>query len=149
MSSPASSAPLEQPPLLTLSQARDSGDAAMALRQFWQQVDPNTGLLQHDFTDREWNTRFLGDLYQDLSEATRKRYALLQTPEYPSCAELQQQANQRANAILRRHAEQERQYDQQTGHGRSQGAWLMPQLPVTTVVTPWLSLAGISGVWTR
>ena len=59
-----------------------SGDAAMALRQFWQQVDPNTGALQHDFTDPSWNTRFLGDLYQDLSEATRKRYALLQTPEF-------------------------------------------------------------------
>ena len=59
-----------------------SGDAAMALRQFWQQVDPNTGALAHDFTDPAWNTRFLGDLYQDLSEATRKRYALLQTPEF-------------------------------------------------------------------
>lgn len=59
-----------------------SGDAAMALRQFWQQVDPNTGELLHDFTDPAWNTRFLGDLYQDLSEATRKRYALLQTPEF-------------------------------------------------------------------
>lgn len=59
-----------------------SGDAAMALRQFWQQVDPNTGTLLHDFTDPTWNTRFLGDLYQDLSEATRKRYALLQTPEF-------------------------------------------------------------------
>lgn len=59
-----------------------SGDAAMALRQFWQQVDPSTGLLVHDFTDPSWNTRFLGDLYQDLSEATRKRYALLQTPEF-------------------------------------------------------------------
>jgi hypothetical protein len=59
-----------------------SGDAAMALRQFWQQVDPNTGFLAHDFTDPDWNTRFLGDLYQDLSEATRKRYALLQTPEF-------------------------------------------------------------------
>lgn len=59
-----------------------SGDAAMALRQFWQQVDPNTGTLAHDFTDPDWNTRFLGDLYQDLSETTRKRYALLQTPEF-------------------------------------------------------------------
>lgn len=59
-----------------------SGDAAMALRQFWQQVDPNTGTLVHDFTDPDWNTRFLGDLYQDLSEAARKRYALLQTPEF-------------------------------------------------------------------
>lgn len=59
-----------------------SGDAAMAIRQFWQQIDPNTGHLVHDFTDPDWNTRFLGDLYQDLSEATRKRYALLQTPEF-------------------------------------------------------------------
>jgi hypothetical protein len=59
-----------------------SGDAAMALRLFWQRVDPNTGTLVHDFIDADWNTRFLGDLYQDLSEATRKRYALLQTPEF-------------------------------------------------------------------
>jgi len=59
-----------------------SADAAMALRQFWLQVDPDSGALRHDFTDADWNTRFLGDLYQDLSEATRKRYALLQTPEF-------------------------------------------------------------------
>lgn len=59
-----------------------SGDAAMALRQFWQQVNTDTGALVHDFTDPAWNTRFLGDLYQDLSEAARKRYALLQTPEF-------------------------------------------------------------------
>ena len=36
----------------------------------------------HDFTDTDWDTRFLGDLYQDLSEAARKKYALLQTPEF-------------------------------------------------------------------
>ena len=59
-----------------------SGDTAMALRQFWQQVNTDTGELVHDFTDSTWNTRFLGDLYQDLSEDTRKRYALLQTPEF-------------------------------------------------------------------
>jgi len=59
-----------------------SGDAAMALRQFWQQVSTDSGLLLRDFTDPAWNTRFLGDLYQDLSEATRKRFALLQTPEF-------------------------------------------------------------------
>ncbi len=29
-----------------------------------------------------WDTRFLGDLYQDLSEAARKKYALLQTPVF-------------------------------------------------------------------
>lgn len=59
-----------------------SGDAAMALLKFWWEVNADTGVLQHDFTDPTWNTRFLGDLYQDLSEATRKRYALLQTPEF-------------------------------------------------------------------
>ena len=59
-----------------------SGDAAMALLRFWQDRDPGTGALKHDFTDPAWNTRFLGNLYQDLSEATRKRYALLQTPEF-------------------------------------------------------------------
>lgn len=57
-----------------------SGDAAMGLLALWQKIDPDTGQLVHDFTDREWNTRFLGDLYQDLSEAARTRYALLQTP---------------------------------------------------------------------
>ena len=59
-----------------------SGDAAMAVMQFWQEVAADSGALIRDFTDPTWNTRFLGDLYQDLSEATRKRYALLQTPEF-------------------------------------------------------------------
>ena len=59
-----------------------SGDAAKELIAFWRQVVPETGELVHDFTDATWNTRFLGDLYQDLSEEARKRYALLQTPEF-------------------------------------------------------------------
>jgi len=59
-----------------------SGDAAGELLRFFQKIDANTGVLVHDFTDSGWNTRFLGDLYQDLSEAARKKYALLQTPEF-------------------------------------------------------------------
>lgn len=59
-----------------------SGDEATALLTFFQKIDANTGLLVHDFTDPNWDTRFLGDLYQDLSEAARKKYALLQTPEF-------------------------------------------------------------------
>ena len=59
-----------------------SGDGAMALIRFFREVLPETGELAHDFTDPEWSTRFLGDLYQDLSEEARKRYALLQTPEF-------------------------------------------------------------------
>ncbi|MGH8627807.1 MAG: BREX-2 system adenine-specific DNA-methyltransferase PglX, partial [Gammaproteobacteria bacterium] len=57
-----------------------SGDRAMELLAFWQKVNPDTGRLVHDFTDSKRGTRFLGDLYQDLSESARKRYALLQTP---------------------------------------------------------------------
>jgi hypothetical protein len=62
--------------------AAPSGDACRELLQFWQKTDPVTGALLHDFTDPDWNTRFLGDLYQDLSEAARKKYALLQTPDF-------------------------------------------------------------------
>lgn len=59
-----------------------SGDAAADLIDFWQRIDPATGALVRDFTDPEWRTRFLGDLYQDLSESARKKYALLQTPDF-------------------------------------------------------------------
>ena len=59
-----------------------SGDAAKELIQFWRARVPETGELVHDFADPEWDTRFLGDLYQDLSESVRKRYALLQTPDF-------------------------------------------------------------------
>ncbi|MEA3410513.1 MAG: BREX-2 system adenine-specific DNA-methyltransferase PglX [Pseudomonadota bacterium] len=59
-----------------------SGDAAREMIAFWRRIVPETGDLVHDFTDADWDTRFLGDLYQDLSEAARKRYALLQTPEF-------------------------------------------------------------------
>lgn len=59
-----------------------SGDGGIALMNFWTKADPDSGRLVHDFSDPELSTRFLGDLYQDLSEAARKRYALLQTPEF-------------------------------------------------------------------
>jgi len=61
-----------------------SGDAARALMTFFQQIDPETKPVRliHDFADPQWDTRFLGDLYQDLSEDARKKYALLQTPEF-------------------------------------------------------------------
>ncbi|MGA4544414.1 BREX-2 system adenine-specific DNA-methyltransferase PglX [Uniformispora flossi] len=58
-----------------------SHDAAKELIKFWRRSS-NDAFLVHDFTDPEWDTRFLGDLYQDLSESARKTYALLQTPEF-------------------------------------------------------------------
>ncbi|GAA3749413.1 hypothetical protein HDA32_001137 [Spinactinospora alkalitolerans] len=58
-----------------------SHQAAKNLIGFWRTVGDD-GHLVHDFTDPVWNTRFLGDLYQDLSDAAKKTYALLQTPEF-------------------------------------------------------------------
>ncbi|HEY3905128.1 MAG TPA: BREX-2 system adenine-specific DNA-methyltransferase PglX, partial [Streptosporangiaceae bacterium] len=57
-------------------------DRASDLLDFWRRIDPETGKLVHDFTDPKLGTRFLGDLYQDLSEQARKDYALLQTPDF-------------------------------------------------------------------
>jgi hypothetical protein len=59
-----------------------SGDCARELLQFWQEVDPDTGNLKRTFVVPNNDTRFLGDLYQDLSERARKKYALLQTPDF-------------------------------------------------------------------
>ncbi|MBX3168154.1 MAG: BREX-2 system adenine-specific DNA-methyltransferase PglX [Candidatus Eremiobacteraeota bacterium] len=56
-----------------------SGDGAKVLREFFAEVDANTGGLLRTF---EGDTRFLGDLYQNLSEEAQKKYALLQTPEF-------------------------------------------------------------------
>jgi hypothetical protein len=57
-----------------------SGDAAMKLLAFWREIDPETGHLKRSFEVEEGDTRFLGDLYQELSEKAKKKYALLQTP---------------------------------------------------------------------
>ena len=59
-----------------------SGDAAMKLLAFWRDVVPETGELKRSFDVEDGDTRFLGDLYQDLSERARKKYALLQTPVF-------------------------------------------------------------------
>lgn len=75
-------APLYDPRHTSLERIMPSVDGAAMLRTLWQQLDPETGGLVHDFSDRARSTRFLGDLYQDLSTAAKKRYALLQTPEF-------------------------------------------------------------------
>lgn len=66
----------------TLLEAPVSADLGKQLVRFFRAADADTGALVHDFADPDWNTRFLGDLYQDMSEAAREKYALLQTPEF-------------------------------------------------------------------
>jgi len=72
-----------------------SHDAAKVLIAFWRRRGED-GKLVHDFRDPAWDTRFIGDLYEDLSrgtrflgdlyqgvsESARRTYALLQTPEF-------------------------------------------------------------------
>ena len=58
-----------------------SAPAADALVRFWQEP-AHDGTLLRDFTDPDLGTRFLGDLYQDLSDYAKKTYALLQTPVF-------------------------------------------------------------------
>ncbi|WRZ45200.1 BREX-2 system adenine-specific DNA-methyltransferase PglX [Streptomyces sp. NBC_00151] len=64
-----------------LYEVTPSYEAATALLAFWRQRGAD-GEIVHDFTNPELDTRFLGDLYQDLSEHARKTYALLQTPVF-------------------------------------------------------------------
>ncbi|GII83982.1 DNA methylase [Sphaerisporangium siamense] len=59
-----------------------SADAADALIANFRRRDPSGIGLALPFHSPTLDTRFLGDLYQDLSEDIRKRYALLQTPEF-------------------------------------------------------------------
>lgn len=58
-----------------------SPERAADLITFWRRTDAS-GDLVHDFSDPDLGTRFLGDLYQDLSEHAKKTYALLQTPVF-------------------------------------------------------------------
>ncbi|MEV7005861.1 BREX-2 system adenine-specific DNA-methyltransferase PglX [Streptosporangium sp. NPDC051022] len=59
--------------------AGPSHPVAQRLLGFWRETDADRQ-VRHDFTGED--TRFLGDLYQDLSEHAKKTYALLQTPEF-------------------------------------------------------------------
>jgi hypothetical protein len=56
-----------------------SGQVAAKVVEFFRQKD-DAGALRWQFGGTD--TRFLGDLYQDLDEGVRKRYALLQTPDF-------------------------------------------------------------------
>lgn len=58
-----------------------SGQAVSALISFWRERG-DTGALRHDLYDPTLSTRFLGDLYQDLSQYAQDTFALLQTPEF-------------------------------------------------------------------
>ena len=57
-------------------------DACTRILALFRTTHGDTGTLVHDFGDPNLDTRFLGDLYQDLSEQARKDYALLQTPHF-------------------------------------------------------------------
>jgi hypothetical protein len=57
-----------------------SSEVARELLKIFRILDDATGALRYRFEGED--TRLLGDLYQDLSEDIRERYALLQTPDF-------------------------------------------------------------------
>jgi hypothetical protein len=61
--------------------AAPSSYAVNQVLQFWRRTDDDGNLLWR-FNEEGLSTRFLGDLYQDLSDYAKKKYALLQTPEF-------------------------------------------------------------------
>lgn len=65
----------------TLWQVSPSGSMSKEILDFWRATD-ESGSPLFDFIDEDLSTRFLGDLYQDLSEYAKKNFALLQTPEF-------------------------------------------------------------------
>jgi Eco57I restriction-modification methylase len=58
-----------------------SGNSVTRLLDFWRDRRED-GALAHDLSDASLSTRFLGDLYQDLSQHAKETYALLQTPVF-------------------------------------------------------------------
>ena len=56
-------------------------DASKQTLDFWRETRDD-GSLRWSLADPDLGTRFLGDIYQDLSEAAKKQYALLQTPVF-------------------------------------------------------------------
>jgi type I restriction-modification system DNA methylase subunit len=69
----------ERNPLYLL---KPTGQGAGKIVEFFQRVDPDSNQLIHDFTDAAHGTRFLGDLYQNLSDYAQEKYALCQTPGF-------------------------------------------------------------------
>ncbi|WP_308021719.1 BREX-2 system adenine-specific DNA-methyltransferase PglX [Streptomyces sp. SMS_SU21] len=62
-----------------------SNEGAKKIIDFWRRHEevPESGTrIVHHFNDPDWSTRFLGDIYQDLSQEAKDKYALLQTPEF-------------------------------------------------------------------
>ncbi|MGP6174059.1 BREX-2 system adenine-specific DNA-methyltransferase PglX [Corynebacterium sp. A21] len=58
-----------------------SDDAARDLIDFWRQADDEDNSVW-GFRDPELDTRYLGDLYENLSTYAQEKYALRQTPEF-------------------------------------------------------------------
>ncbi|MDX3547189.1 BREX-2 system adenine-specific DNA-methyltransferase PglX [Streptomyces europaeiscabiei] len=77
-----------------------SNEGAKGLIDFWRRHEESGSdgtSIVHDFSDPEWNTRFLGDLYQDLSQEAKDKYALLQTPKFVEEFILQRTLNKALN----------------------------------------------------
>jgi hypothetical protein len=59
-----------------------SDASSRRLLALWRQSDPDSGLHRFRFDQESFDSRLLGDLYQDLDPVVKARFALLQTPDF-------------------------------------------------------------------
>lgn len=62
--------------------ALPSNDLSKSLLELWRRRDQETGKLVYSFAQEHFDGRLMGDLYQDLDPVVKKRFALLQTPDF-------------------------------------------------------------------
>ncbi len=62
--------------------AMPSNDLSKQLLELWRRRDQDSGELVFRFDQEHFDGRLMGDLYQDLDPVVKKRFALLQTPDF-------------------------------------------------------------------
>lgn len=108
-----------------------SYEQAAELLKFWRRLDAD-GRIVHDFTDKEdLDTRFLGDLYQDLSDHAKKTYALLQTPSSSRNSSSTSPSNRPS-----RNSDSNRPGSTSPPDGQATSPWFMASAPSTRPAAP-------------
>lgn len=93
---------------------------------------PKATRLPHDHASQQRYTDYLkalrtheqGHADVAMQAAQQIKRALMAVPPQPDCDQLSATANARGHAIIEQARENERAYDDRTGHGRTQGAFL-------------------------
>lgn len=87
-------------------------DASVAIQQVWDNWFPS--VLQHEYGHKDNAVEYAQKIYQQIESL----------PVHLKCASLKLAANEIGNELTAQLRETDRLYDQDTEHGKTQGAWL-------------------------